>query len=84
MTDYRIGSNTGRSEKIDFLITPTHARYLRLLAQGYTAREIAAVFGRSESTVMSAVKDMRRKLHAKNSAHLISIGYQKGILKVDV
>ena len=62
-------------------ITPKEMEILYLIAEGYNSNEIANELDNAEGTIKVAVKSMRRKLKAKNSAHLVAIAYHEGLLK---
>lgn len=58
-------------------------RILKLLSSGLTSKEIGDKIGLNWKTVEGYVSILKVKLKAKNVAHLISLGYQKGILKIN-
>jgi DNA-binding CsgD family transcriptional regulator len=49
-------------------------------ARGYTAKEIAKLFGLEHRTIEIYVGNIRKKLHAKNIAHAVFIASEKNIL----
>jgi len=53
---------------------------LDLLSKGYTAKEVAVVLYISLDTVISHRISIKNKLKARNTAHMISISYQEGLL----
>jgi DNA-binding CsgD family transcriptional regulator len=55
-------------------------RYLSMVANGYTSREIARILGKSEETVKSALKSVRKKLDAKNTPNAVWIAIRKGLI----
>lgn len=59
-----------------------HRNILMLIAEGNTAKEIGAKTNYSSRTVEALIVRMRDEYGAKTQAHLISICYQKGILKI--
>ncbi|MFJ8158506.1 LuxR C-terminal-related transcriptional regulator [Streptomyces sp. NPDC094468] len=56
---------------------------LRLVADGYTNRQIARRLRRSFECVKSRIKRILRTLHAKDRAHAVAIGWQCGLLGHD-
>jgi len=57
-------------------------RILKLLSSGLTSKEIGDKIGLNWKTVEGYISILKVKLKAKNVAHLISRGYEKGILRV--
>lgn len=53
---------------------------LRGIARGKTNEQIAGETFRSVETVKSQVKTLLEKLEARNRAHLVAIGYERGLL----
>jgi DNA-binding NarL/FixJ family response regulator len=56
---------------------------LRLLAAGKTLPQIAAVLGWSEPEVRDRMRQVRRKLGAKNQTHALVIALQRGIVPLE-
>jgi DNA-binding CsgD family transcriptional regulator len=54
---------------------------LALVADGYTTREIAERLFISEQTVSQHVKNINRRLRARNRSHAVRIGYDRGLLQ---
>ncbi len=54
---------------------------IRLIASGFTDRQIAERLEILENTVKAHRFHLVRKLKAKNSAHAVSLAFKKGILK---
>lgn len=61
-------------------ISPREKEVLRLIAQSYTNREIGAHMFLSEHTAATHRRNLKRKLHAKNTAELIRIAYDMGFI----
>jgi LuxR family transcriptional regulator, quorum-sensing system regulator BjaR1 len=55
-------------------------RYLSMIAQGYRPSEIAQILGKSEETIKSALKSVRKKLEAKNTTNAVWIAIRKGLI----
>lgn len=53
-------------KKYEIALTPTEARVLRLISQGFTEREIAGRLCIGPATVHTHVKSIFRKLHVRN------------------
>ena len=62
-------------------ITPKELEIIYGLAEGKTSTEIATELGNANGTIKGHIKVIRRKLQAKNTAHLIAIAYHEGLLK---
>jgi DNA-binding CsgD family transcriptional regulator len=54
-------------------LTPRQIRYLHLLSQGMTYKEIAAVTHVTLSTVMKSMQTLRRKIGAVNTPHAVAL-----------
>jgi DNA-binding NarL/FixJ family response regulator len=61
-------------------VTPREKEVLRLIAQSYTNREIGAHMFLSEHTAATHRRNLKRKLHAKNTAELIRFAYDMGFI----
>jgi DNA-binding CsgD family transcriptional regulator len=61
-------------------LRPREVEVLRAIAEGDTAGDIGARLGLSEHTVKTHVRSVLRKLRARNRAHAVAIGYQRGLL----
>lgn len=60
---------------------PYELEILSLIAQGFTSKEIAVKTKYAFTSVESYREKMIRKIGAKNTAHMVSIAYQNGLLK---
>lgn len=67
------------NQEVIFL-TPTEETVLKYIAKGYTTKEIANRFFRSEETVKSHRKNLFTKLKVQNMADLIAKAYQMKLL----
>ena len=61
-------------------LTPREIEILTYLSFGLTAKEVATLLYISTETVHTHRTSMKTKLAARNTAHLISRSYQKGVL----
>lgn len=66
--------------RYDSPLTQRQLEVLVLTANGYTGPEIAAELGIDLETVRVHVKLMFLKLNAKNRAHAVTMGFQRGYL----
>ncbi len=53
--------------------TPLECEIARLVAEGLSNREIAMTLYRSEHTVAEYIQAMRRRMGARNRAHLVAL-----------
>lgn len=65
-------------------ISKRELEILELVAHEYSSREIAAQLYISTHTAISHRKKLMEKLNVKNSAGLIRIGFEKGLLKIPI
>ena len=74
------------SRKAPFLprhtLTSTEKEILQLLANGWTAREAADEVRLGVRTVERYIENLRLKMDAQNTPHLIARAFSKGALKV--
>ena len=61
-------------------ITSCELRCLELVAQGFWAKEIAELLGRSKRTIESQLASGKRKLGGRNIAHAIAVACQKNLI----
>lgn len=62
------------------LLTPRMLDFLRAVAAGLTRTETARLLFVEEASVNQRLRMIRRRLGARNSAHLVAIAYEKGLL----
>lgn len=60
-------------------LTERETEILRLIAQSYSNREIATMLYLSEFTVQTHRRNLKRKLHAENTADLVRFAIENGI-----
>ena len=63
------------------VLTPRQTDVLGLVAHGLSNRQVAAALGISVETAKEHVKDCYIRLGAKNRAHAVAIGLQKGLIR---
>jgi len=64
------------------LITARELQVLRLIAYEYSSKEIAAKLFISYETTNSHRKNIMNKLGVKNTAGMVRVGFEKGLLGV--
>jgi len=65
-------------------LTPREIDVLRLIASGNANKQIADRLSIGEGTVKSHVANILSKLSANDRAHAVTIGLQRGIIKLDI
>ncbi|MEV6810517.1 LuxR C-terminal-related transcriptional regulator [Streptomyces sp. NPDC051129] len=61
-------------------LTKEQIDVLRLIAAGHDTRELAVIYGIATNTVKYHVGRIMKALGAKNRAHAVALGWQRGIL----
>jgi DNA-binding NarL/FixJ family response regulator len=64
------------------MLSPREVQVLRLVAQGRSSKEIAAVLELSEQTVRSYRKTLMRKLRVNNAVTLSQVAYSTGLAHI--
>lgn len=64
------------------VLSPKESVVLLLLAKGRTAKQVAETLCRAESTVKTHIEHIRDKLGSVNAAHMVSVAFEKGVLKL--
>jgi DNA-binding CsgD family transcriptional regulator len=62
-------------------LTDTELDVLELVARGQQNAQIAFAQHRSVETIRSLVKNVTRKLHARNRAHAVAIAFHVGMFR---
>jgi DNA-binding CsgD family transcriptional regulator len=62
-------------------LTRRERRVLMYLAAGCTVDAVADAFERSPHTIKTQSDRIRRKLGARNQAHMVAIAYESGLLQ---
>lgn len=57
------------------VLTPVESEIAKLVAQGLSNREIGTALCRSEHTVADHIRAMRRRMGARNRAHLVALTF---------
>jgi len=63
-------------------LTPVEVRVLRLIAEGHTNKEIAALLSVTEDAVKGQVRSILSKLNANDRTHAAMIGIKRGIIEL--
>ncbi len=63
-------------------LTPAEVRVLRLIADGHTNKEIAALLSVTEDAVKGQVRNILSKLNANDRTHAAMIGLKRGIIEL--
>lgn len=74
-------NSTVSQSKSKTLITPREKEVLRLIAYEYSTKQIAVKLIVSYETASSHRQNLMRKLDVKNTAGLMRVAYQQGLLK---
>jgi DNA-binding NarL/FixJ family response regulator len=64
-------------------LSPREREIMHLMAQGWTAQDVGAQAGVSVETVRTHVRNVVRKLQARNRVHAIAIALQRGEITID-
>ncbi len=64
-------------------LSPREREIMHLMAEGGTAQDVAAQLGVSVETVRTHVRNVIRKLQARNRVHAIAIALQRGDITID-
>lgn len=65
------------------LLTPREAEVLELVAEGFTAEQIAAKWGLSVKTVHTHTQNLKHRLHATSLAHAVALAMRHGLIPLD-
>ena len=63
-------------------LSPLEVRVLRLIAEGYSNKEIAALLSVTEDSVKGQVRNILSKLGANDRTHAVTIGLKRGIIEL--
>lgn len=64
-------------------LTPRETEVLQLVARGHSNAEVAAGIGRTEGTVKVHLKNILQKLGAADRTAAVTIGLQRGFIRLD-
>lgn len=79
---YRAGQGGARTPETNGL-TRRELEVLRMTAEGYSVRQIAAMLCLSSKTVDAHKVNLMRKLNIHNKAHLVQYAFRNGILSLN-
>jgi DNA-binding CsgD family transcriptional regulator len=65
-------------------ITERHTDILQLIAKGASAKETAQQLGIGEQTVKNHLREIYRRLEARNSPHAVALAIAAGYVHIDV
>ena len=65
------------------ILTKHETKILRYVAGGMTNKQIADIFGLTESTIKSHVTVILAKLNANNRAHAVTLAILQGLISLD-
>ena len=63
-------------------LSPAEVRVLRLIADGHSNKEIAALLSVTEDAVKGQVRNILAKLGANDRTHAAMIGLKRGIIEL--
>jgi DNA-binding CsgD family transcriptional regulator len=72
-----------RTEKQTSQLSPREREIMHLMAEGRTAEAIGEEITVSVETVRTHVRNVIRKLHARNRVHAIAIALRRGEISID-
>jgi LuxR family transcriptional regulator of spore coat protein len=64
------------------LLTMREQEILQYVAEGYSAKQVAQRIDIAPRTVERHIENIRQKMHARNTPHMISCAYTAGMLVV--
>lgn len=73
----------GRDDEIELSLTQSERRVLRLLAEGFTTKEIASQLSVSPKTIETHRTHLMEKLEVESVAALIKYALRKGLISLD-
>ncbi len=62
------------------VLTPRQKQVIQMAAEGYSRRAIGRIMGITERTVQLHMATVRRKLHAKNQAHVVALAMRHKLI----
>jgi len=80
--DFRSRSSSGSGTTGGPSLTPREREVVKMLAEGHSVRQIAAILGLSMKTVEAHKFNLMRKLNIHNKAQLVMYAIQKKIVKM--
>lgn len=70
-------------DSIEPALSPREQQILELVANGYSAKEVAGQIGIAPRTVEGHVENIRLKMRARNRAHMVTQAVLAGCLEID-
>ncbi len=67
---------------IEPALTQREQQVLELVANGYSAKEVAHLIGIAPRTVERHIENVRLKMRARNRAHMVTQAIMAGLLKI--
>ena len=64
------------------LLTVREQQILEFIAAGYSAKQVAQRIEIAPRTVERHIENIRQKMHARNTPHMISCAYTSGMLAI--
>ena len=84
MVDRYVGAEKGEPVEDPYdSLTDREKQVLKLIAEGYTHKEIADILGISVKTAVAHQTNLSEKINLHSRAALIKFAIQKGIIKID-
>jgi two-component system, NarL family, response regulator NreC len=77
-----VRARSSRTATRGTMLTPREREIIKMIAEGNSVKEIAAVLGRSVKTVEAHKFNLMRKLNIHNKAQLVTYAIQKKIVKL--
>lgn len=75
----RLAAEDDPAESAEARLTPREEQVLRLVARGFTNREVARTLGLSETTVKSHMTGILARLHLHNRAQAVAYAHRHGL-----
>lgn len=80
--DFRLRAQRGRGQSRGATLTPREREVVKMIAEGNSVKEIAALLGLSIKTIEAHKFNLMRKLDIHNKAQLVTYAIQKKIVKM--
>jgi DNA-binding NarL/FixJ family response regulator len=66
----------------EYLLSDRERQILEFVADGWSAKQVARYVQLAPRTVERHIENIRMKMRARNSPHMVSCAYSNGILRV--
>ena len=70
------------NRETDLLLTVREQQILEFVAAGFSAKQVAQRIAIAPRTVERHIENIRQKMHARNTPHMISCAYTNGMLEI--